>query len=87
MLRVGSVAIADSDLLTGFLAAGYKAIFLTVDCPILGIRYNEYRNDFVTPDGFAYPNLSADPAKPYGLGEENPDLEYGMHWFPRRRAF
>jgi isopentenyl diphosphate isomerase/L-lactate dehydrogenase-like FMN-dependent dehydrogenase len=60
-----------------FSAAGYKAIFLTVDCPIVGIRHNEYRNDFGIPEGFAYPNLSSDTSKPYGLGEDNPDIEYG----------
>lgn len=62
-----------------FSAAGYKAIFLTVDCPVIGIRYNEYRHDFVTPDGLGYPNLSADPTKPYGLGEDNPDIVHGTH--------
>ena len=62
-----------------FSAAGYKAIFLTVDCPILGIRRSDYRHDFVIPEGFSYPNLTADPSKPYGMGEDNPDLEYGMY--------
>lgn len=61
-----------------YSAAGYKAIFLTVDCPIIGIRHNEYRNDLTIPEGFGYPNLSADPSKPYGLGEQNPEVEYGM---------
>ncbi|KAB8259269.1 FMN-dependent dehydrogenase-domain-containing protein [Aspergillus pseudonomiae] len=57
-------------------AAGYKAIFLTVDCSVLGIRYNEHRNTFALPDGMAYPNLSPDPSKPFGMGEECPDIEY-----------
>ncbi|KAE8142945.1 FMN-dependent dehydrogenase [Aspergillus pseudotamarii] len=57
-------------------AAGYKAIFLTVDCSVLGIRYNENRNNFALPTGMAYPNLSPDPSKPFGLGEEFPDIEY-----------
>lgn len=38
-------------------AAGCKAIFLTADSPVLGVRYNEWRNDFRTPKGLGYPNL------------------------------
>lgn len=49
-----------------------------MDCAVIGIRYNEYRHDFGPPDGTGYPNLSADPTKPFGLGEENPDIEHGM---------
>ncbi|KAK5198098.1 hypothetical protein LTR92_002343 [Exophiala xenobiotica] len=37
--------------------AGCKAIFLTADSPVLGVRYNEWRNDFRTPDGLAFPAL------------------------------
>ncbi|KAI0435754.1 hypothetical protein F4803DRAFT_286060 [Xylaria telfairii] len=41
-------------------AAGYKAIFLSVDIPILGRRLNEYRNNFALPEGMAWPNLLSD---------------------------
>ncbi|CZT22128.1 probable glycolate oxidase [Ramularia collo-cygni] len=34
---------------------GCKAIFLTADSPVLGVRYNEWRNDFRTPEGLALP--------------------------------
>ncbi|CAO2649293.1 Nn.00g066780.m01.CDS01 [Neocucurbitaria sp. VM-36] len=37
--------------------AGCKAIFLTADSPVLGVRYNEYRNDFRTPAGLEFPML------------------------------
>ncbi|KIV82330.1 hypothetical protein PV11_04449 [Exophiala sideris] len=37
--------------------AGCKAIFLTADSPVLGVRYNEWRNDFRTPDGLGFPVL------------------------------
>lgn len=40
-------------------AAGCKAIFLTADSPVLGVRYNEWQNDFRTPEGLGYPNLEA----------------------------
>ncbi|TDZ26818.1 Oxidase FUB9 [Colletotrichum orbiculare MAFF 240422] len=41
-------------------AAGYKAIFLSVDTPLLGRRLNEYRNNFCLPDGVEWPNLLSD---------------------------
>lgn len=44
------------------IAAGYKAIVLTVDAPVLGRRLNEYRNSFEPPRGTVFPNLSADPS-------------------------
>ena len=34
---------------------GCKAIFLTADSPVLGVRFNEWRNDFRTPEGFDFP--------------------------------
>ncbi|CAM1506194.1 Fc.00g058350.m01.CDS01 [Cosmosporella sp. VM-42] len=41
-------------------ASGYKAIFLSVDTPLLGRRLNEYRNNFVLPDDMEWPNLLSD---------------------------
>ena len=38
-------------------AAGCSAIFLTADSPVLGVRYNEWRNDFRTPAGLGFPNI------------------------------
>ncbi|KAK4504479.1 hypothetical protein PRZ48_005395 [Zasmidium cellare] len=38
-------------------ARGCKAIFLTADSPVLGVRYNEHRNDFRTPKGLGFPNF------------------------------
>lgn len=38
-------------------ANGCTAIFLTADSPVLGVRYNEWRNDFRTPDGLGFPIL------------------------------
>lgn len=37
--------------------AGCSAIFLTADSPVLGVRYNEWQNDFRTPEGLSYPIL------------------------------
>lgn len=38
-------------------AAGCVAIFLTADSPVLGVRWNEWRNDFRTPVGLSFPNI------------------------------
>jgi len=43
--------------------AGCKAIFLTADSPVLGVRYNEWRNDFRTPDGLEFPALELTTAQ------------------------
>ncbi|KAI4844978.1 FMN-dependent dehydrogenase [Aureobasidium sp. EXF-8845] len=40
-------------------AAGYKAIFLSVDVPVLGQRLNEHKNKFELPEGLQWPNLTA----------------------------
>lgn len=40
--------------------AGCKAIFLTGDSPVLGVRYNEWKNDFRTPEGIGFPILERD---------------------------
>ncbi|KAF2168565.1 hypothetical protein M409DRAFT_21315 [Zasmidium cellare ATCC 36951] len=36
-------------------ARGCKAIFLTADSPVLGVRYNEWRGNFRVPEGIAFP--------------------------------
>ncbi|KAF4307778.1 putative FMN-dependent dehydrogenase family protein [Botryosphaeria dothidea] len=38
-------------------AAGYKALFLSVDVPVLGLRLNEYRNKFELPSDMGWPNI------------------------------
>ncbi|KAI1324671.1 hypothetical protein F5Y16DRAFT_380505 [Xylariaceae sp. FL0255] len=38
-------------------AAGCIAILLTADSPVLGVRYNEWRDDFRTPAGLWFPNI------------------------------
>ncbi|KAJ5723268.1 Aldolase-type TIM barrel [Penicillium malachiteum] len=38
-------------------AAGFNAFFVTLDCPYLGRRLNEYRNESSVPKGMEFPNL------------------------------
>lgn len=43
---------------SSFSAAGYKAIFVSVDLPIIGSRLNEARNNFPHPLEATLPNLN-----------------------------
>jgi 4-hydroxymandelate oxidase len=43
-------------------AAGCRAICVTVDTPVLGLRHRETRANFRLPPGFKLPNLPAPPA-------------------------
>ena len=38
-------------------AAGYKAMFISVDVPVLRRRLNEMRNNFTLPEDLAFPNI------------------------------
>lgn len=40
--------------------AGCKAVFVTVDCAVLGRRLNEARNNFTLPDHIELPHMPAD---------------------------
>ncbi|GAB7349101.1 hypothetical protein MBLNU459_g8051t1 [Dothideomycetes sp. NU459] len=44
-------------------AEGCSAILLTADSPVLGVRYNEWRNDFRTPAGLEFPVIELTTAK------------------------
>ncbi|EMR62984.1 putative fmn-dependent dehydrogenase family protein [Eutypa lata UCREL1] len=61
-------------------AAGYKAIFLSVDTPLLGRRLNEYRNNFTLPEDMEWPNLLSD-GKSELSGSENNAETPGKHDF------
>lgn len=72
-------------LLTCFLisAAGYAAIFVSVDLPVLGTRPNETRNKFAFPTYVDFPNLKHISEE--GESEVTAEglLDYGM-CFPDR---
>ncbi|KAL2855252.1 FMN-dependent dehydrogenase [Aspergillus pseudodeflectus] len=48
---------------------GAEALFVTLDCPYLGRRLNEFRNRFSVPKGMEFPNLFP--------GVDVTNLEYG----------
>ncbi|KAK5451860.1 hypothetical protein LTS15_007583 [Exophiala xenobiotica] len=57
--------------------AGFKAILLTVDAPLLGRRLNEFRNGFGMPKGMTYPNIDPDMDTSNLEGGDNA-LAYGQ---------
>ncbi|OAP65126.1 hypothetical protein AYL99_01098 [Fonsecaea erecta] len=61
--------------------AGYKAILLTVDAPMLGRRLNEFRNSFAMPKGTTYPNIAPglDMSNLEG-GDNELAYENGVDW-------
>lgn len=46
-------------------AANYKAIFVSVDVPVLGRRLNEMRNSFTLPEEMQFPNLLSSGRKEF----------------------
>lgn len=55
---------------------GCKAIFLTADSPVLGVRFNEWRNDFRTPPGFSFPILELSSEKVRSTTHDNTFLAF-----------
>lgn len=62
----------------GCLEAGYKALFLSVDVPVLGKRLNEYRNDYQLPEDLSWPNILS-----HGSDKSN-RTEYGEFLIPQQ---
>ncbi|KAL3447320.1 FMN-dependent dehydrogenase family protein [Aspergillus insuetus] len=56
--------------------AGYKAVFLSVDVPVLGHRLNEYRNDFRIPPAMSYPNILSNGADRSSRTDYDPTLPW-----------
>ncbi len=56
------------ELVKRAVAAGYSAIVLTVDVPVLGRRWRDERNDFSLPTGMLMANVGTAPPKVEGSG-------------------
>lgn len=54
--------------------AGYKALFLSVDVPVLGRRLNEYRNDFTLPPELDFPNILSSGLREFDQNENAHDF-------------
>ncbi|OJJ46810.1 hypothetical protein ASPZODRAFT_66565 [Penicilliopsis zonata CBS 506.65] len=59
-------------------SAGYQAVMMTVDAPLLGRRLNEFRNAFALPAGVGYPNLRL--AAMADLVDQGAGLAYEDAW-------
>ncbi|KAJ4337976.1 hypothetical protein N0V87_004324 [Didymella glomerata] len=46
--------------------AGYRALFLSVDVPVLGRRLGEMRSNFTLPKGMSFPNLLSEGQDEFG---------------------
>jgi (S)-2-hydroxy-acid oxidase len=46
--------------------AGYRALFLSVDVPVLGRRLGEMRSNFTLPTGMSFPNLLSEGEDEFG---------------------
>lgn len=55
---------------------GYRAIFMSVDVPVLGRRLNEYRNNFTLPEKLAFPNILSTGREEFADNEGGPN-SYG----------
>jgi 4-hydroxymandelate oxidase len=65
------------DLVTRAHSAGYHALVVTVDTPVLGRRERDFRNQFELPAGITMQNLNLPPALP---GEyESPMVRFIKH--------
>jgi len=70
---------ATSDMLRRVVAAGYGAVCLTVDFPVMGLRHRDTRNGFVPPIGMPGSSLTFDPLLSWGdigwVRERTPGLQ------------
>ncbi|KAF4556531.1 FMN-dependent dehydrogenase-like protein 8 [Elsinoe fawcettii] len=63
-------------------AAGYEALFMSVDVPVLGIRLNEMQNNFALPKDMAFPNIATEGSVSFtSKGEYGPlDFDDTIEW-------
>ncbi|KIW77229.1 hypothetical protein Z517_09675 [Fonsecaea pedrosoi CBS 271.37] len=61
-------------------AAGYKAIFLSVDVPVLGRRLNEFRNNFTLPNDLSFPNILSSGHDEFAKEESSQDYDSSLEW-------
>ncbi|KAH2910560.1 hypothetical protein V6000_009075 [Aspergillus fumigatus] len=80
VLRDRSITI---QLLERAQKAGYKALFLSVDVPVLGKRLNEYRNSYTLPEDMNWPNIlscGADTSNRTDYVCSPADVELAIHY-------
>ncbi|KAL4987455.1 FMN-dependent dehydrogenase [Aspergillus falconensis] len=56
--------------------SGYKALFLSVDVPVLGMRLNEFRNSFLLPEDMEWPNILSNGSDLSNKTDYDPSLDW-----------
>ncbi|KAL4786869.1 FMN-dependent dehydrogenase [Aspergillus varians] len=56
--------------------SGYKALFLSVDVPVLGMRLNEFRNSFSLPEDMEWPNVLSNGSSESNTTDYDPSLDW-----------
>ncbi|BCS21676.1 alpha-hydroxy acid oxidase [Aspergillus puulaauensis] len=56
--------------------SGYKALFLSVDVPVLGMRLNEVRNNFFLPEDMEWPNILSNGSDNTDKTNYDPSLDW-----------
>lgn len=59
-----------------YAEAGYKALFLSVDVPVLGKRLNEYRNNYTLPKDMSWPNILSNGSDTSNRTDYDPSLDW-----------
>ncbi|KAK5059681.1 hypothetical protein LTR84_009564 [Exophiala bonariae] len=61
--------------------AGFKAIFVSVDVPVLGRRLNEMRNNFTLPEDLTFPNILSSGSSEFSdEGGDGNDYDASLEW-------
>ncbi|KAH0364814.1 FMN-dependent dehydrogenase, partial [Aureobasidium melanogenum] len=60
--------------------AGYKAVFVSVDVPVLGRRLNEMRNNFILPEEMEFPNILSNGKSEFSGDNEATAYDASLKW-------
>ncbi|KAG9665027.1 FMN-dependent dehydrogenase, partial [Aureobasidium melanogenum] len=60
--------------------AGYKAVFVSVDVPVLGRRLNEMRNNFILPEEMEFPNILSSGKAEFSGENEATAYDASLKW-------
>lgn len=63
-----------------FVEVGYKALFLSVDVPVLGRRLGEMQNTFKLPSDLGFPNLVSDGQAEFGTRDGPTAFDDTLEW-------
>ncbi|THV74564.1 FMN-dependent dehydrogenase [Aureobasidium pullulans] len=69
-----------SQLLKRAEKAGYKAVAVSVDVPVLGRRLNEMRNEFILPGEMEFPNILSNGAAEFSGTNEATAYDASLSW-------